>query len=444
MKEEISLTELGAPFQNPPAPVDKALFYKKLSRGALLMMAIFLLIQFTLIVIQDFNKGLQKKMEHWNAVAGVTNDENLFGVQTHRFKRKPAWTFKEMWTGEWQKKFEEWFNKKMIPFRSTLIKLHNQIYYTIFFKSYMYSSGIVIGKNRYLYEKLYMDKYYNVTHAVYTQEKFDKWANDLQTLANFFRQRGQHFIYVVTPSKASFQPEHLPACHRCDPTNTRPDYHGFVATLNKRGFKFINASESTFDVKKELAPFMFPKGGTHWTSLAGAFATRDIMKEMSVKYPLPELQFTYRLDQKPREIDMDLAGLLNLFARPRRYIVPEITIKPMRKKSQKPIKVAIVSGSFMFEVASVMAKTELFDQIDFFFYWKIDHYRNRADTKLKLDPVVGSVMPFESLGIKEDGPGAYDDILKADVVILEENETNMSSPHFRALSEKMLGKKITD
>ena len=412
MKEEVSLIGLESSFQNPDSELNKALFYRKLSRGALLAMAIFLLIQFGLILVNEFSKGLQKKMTHWNAVTGLRNDENLFGVQENKVKKRPEWTFRTMLSGEWQKQFEQWFNTKMIPFRSTLIKLHNQFFYTVFLKSYMYSGGIVVGKQRYLYEMQYITKYYNVAHGKYTQETFNTWADELQTLADFFRQRGQQFIYIITPSKASYQPEYLPVCRRCDPSNTRPDYYGFTNTLKKRGFKFIDASQMVLDAKKDFEPFMFPKGGIHWTSLAGAFATRNLIKEIATKYPVPELQFTYRLDQKPREIDMDLAGLLNVFARPRHYLVPEVVIKPMPRKTKQPLKVAIVSGSFMFEVAGILAKTKLFDQIDFYFYWKVEHYRNTPKTELEADSIIGTLMPFEALrNVNLDDPRAHDDIL---------------------------------
>lgn len=438
MKEEFSLTRLSVEFENKEGE-NKHLLYKKSSRVALSIVLIFLFIQFGLILTNNFSKDLQRKMSKWNAINNMRSDEQqLFGVQK-KAEERPRLIVKTTLSGEWQKGFEAWFNTQMIPFRSKLIKLHNQILYTVFFKSYMYSSQIVIGKKRYLYEMGYIDKYHNLRNLYYSKETFNHWVDDLQEISDFFKGRGQQFIYMVTPSKASYQPEYLPICDRCDLSNTRPDYHGFTSTLKKRGFKFVDTSESILNSKKEFKEFMFPKGGIHWTSLGGAFATRELMKEISLRHPLPPFQFTYRLNQKPtRGIDMDLAQLLNLLSKPKHYLVPEVFFKEHQRKSKKPIKIAIISGSFMFEVANMLARTKLFDQIDFYFYWTVEHYRNTPRTTANADSIIGKFMPFDTLGIHPNNPKMYDDIFSADVVILEENESNLRSEHFKALKKKVI------
>ncbi len=437
IKQKAGLTALEAPSLDTSMHASKVLFYKKLARQSLIAILAFLLLQFSLIFLKDLTENLQKKLIKGYAERSLRNTVDLFGRQ--EAVEKPIWSRSAFFSGSWQKAFDQWFNAHIVPLKPKIIKLGNHIYYALFSKSYMQSGNIIIGKHRYLYELSSVEKYYNLQRQSYDQATLDRWADDLQALSNFFHQRGQTFIYMITPSKASYYPEHLPTCQRCGKIPPRPDYQGLTATLKKRRINFLDASDLILSARTTYEPYLFPKGGFHWTQLSSALAARELMKHISTQHPLPELKFTYRAKPKAEGEDADGARLLNLISTPKSYPTPEVFIQPLTPITSKPLKIAIISGSFMFSVANILVETQLFHQIDFFFYWQVDHYRYRSDKQVKPTVLIQKFMPaFESLGIQPKTPHAYDDILNADVVILEENEPILRSNHFKAFFKKYL------
>ncbi|MFT4059466.1 MAG: hypothetical protein QM652_07950 [Legionella sp.] len=340
----------------------------------------------------------------------------------------PGFTLEKLMNNNLQKEYETWFNDHN-PLKSIFTKFNNQFYYTLFSKSLMYSSNIVIGKKGYLYEKDYIDHYANPNEIPYVQKQFDKWAVELQEVADFFTKRGQKFIYLITPSKATFYPEYIPDSYKKIVTNPRPEYFLKIEALRKTHIPYIDTSKLMLAHKqKSYGNLLFPRGGTHWTMLGAALAGEKIIELISqqTQISLPLLSFSYTVNTRPIGVDKDLLQLCKLLLSPKHYNVPAVIFKANKKPL--PLKLAIVGGSFTNFFRDLFAKANYFSKLDHYYYLIVNHYQISGQGK-KIE-----------IPISREDPASYQDILAADVVILEENEAIPYSNHFRELYFRLLGK----
>ncbi len=341
---------------------------------------------------------------------------------------RPTLALGKFLDGSFQKDYETWVNDHN-PLKSMFTNFNNQFYYSLFSKSLMADSSIVIGKKGYLYEKDYIIQYVNANKIPFTQEKTEKWAANLQELADFFTHRGQQFIYVITPSKAAYYPEYIPNEYTKVVTNARPGYFLKIEALKKIHVPYFDASEYILSKKeKSYGNLLFIRGGTHWTMLGAAFTTKKILALISqqTKKLLPPLSFSYTLSTNPHGVDMDLLYLCKLLFPPRHYAVPHVSFKAL--ENPVPLKVAIVGGSFTNFFVKLFIEANYFSQIDHYYYLILNHYRHSKEG-ITLLPMI------------RNDPASYQAILEADIVILEENEIiPYWSNHFDELYFRLLGK----
>lgn len=360
----------------------------------------------------------------------------------------PQLTWENFISGVFQKQVELWLNEQ-IPLRAPAIRAINQLYYSVFAKSYMEEGSIVIGKGGQLYGKLYLMKYCNSAGLKLIQNQDDKklvkvfdqpanykdfqlWIAELKEVADFFQKRGQKFIYLLTPSKAAYYPEDIPAGFDCSSATPRLEYQMAIAALRQSGINYVDASKIVLDSKGKYPVELFPRTGIHWTSLAAALASRELLLSIShnLGRDLPAIEFSYTIDNNPTGSDVDLLELLNLWHPHRNFPVAKLKFKKLTKQ---PIRLAIVGGSFVHQLTYVLDNSELFCQIDHYYYLHIEHIRY---------PSQGGC------GIQQEAPGSYQGLLSANVVIVEENEANLRSRHLQVLRnilrEKASGMPATD
>lgn len=350
----------------------------------------------------------------------------------------PDFTWRNLMSGVYQKQVEAWLNEQ-IPLRRQIIRATNQLYYSVFAKSYMQEGSIAIGRGEQLYEKTYLMKYCNTAgmKIVPNQEKklvkvfeqpatphdFEKWVGELKEVADFFQRRGQTFIYLITPSKAAYYPEGIPAGFYCSPVTPRTEYRMAISILRKSDLNYIDGSKIVLDAKGKYPVELFPRTGIHWTSLAATLTSRELLARIShtIGRDLP-LEFSYTIDRNPIGSDVDLLQLLNLWRSNRDFPVAKLSFK---KLHTQPIRLAVVGGSFVHQLMYVLDSSEVFCQMDHYYYLQIEHIRY---------PSKGGC------GVEQEDLGSYQGLLSAQVVILEENEANLRSPHFQLLRAALVKK----
>ena len=365
---------------------------------------------FLLNKLFDFNLNDYYNKQLWGIV------ENL---------HKPQINIKNLISHDIQKYYEQLFTNNL-PLRTLTIRLSNQIYYSLFKKSYSYNNQIVIGKNKQLYELAYINNYCGLNNPPFDEVYLLNWANILKELNDFFIRKGKKFIYVITPSKAEYLPSDIPNRFHCDKHGISPHVKTLEAFLSERGIHYISGPHLMIQATKEYKTSMFPRGGTHWNYLAGGVAANAIIQTINqLGIPtLKPLTFNYKL-KKPEGTDVDLTELLNLFKANKKYLVPKLDFKLSPINS---ISLAIVGDSFSDQFLDAFLKSDTFSKIDFYRYFKF----SKTEYKKNSDPLV------EDVNI--NSAHVLDSILAADVVILEENTLNTMSEHgllFHNLMKKL-------
>ncbi len=358
---------------------------------------------------------------------------SLMGVQA-KTGVKAIFTWQNLMSGSFQKQAEDWINMR-IPLRTLAIRATNQFYYSAFAKSYMQNKQIVIGKSGYMYEASYISKYcsdvgtetWKVRQPTASGREVEKWITDLREVSNFFHQRGQAFIYLITPSKAAYFPEKIPQRFTCSPAIPRLEYQMAIAALRDSGLTYVDGSKIVMDGKGKYPVDLFPRGGSHWNLLGATLVTRELLAKISQVsgQTLRPLEFSYIVEPQPQGSDMELLSLANLWgsASDDRYPVPKMSFK---KSARSPVRLAIVGSSFMYKIIEVLDNAGTFCKIDYYYYFETRHERF---------PTVGGC-PVK--GVEQ--PDSHQELLSAPVVILEENEANLRSHHLELLRKVIVKK----
>jgi hypothetical protein len=321
-------------------------------------------------------------------------------------------------SGDWQRYADARFNYEL-PLRRPAVRATNQLYYSAFHSSYMIGSSIVRGRGGQLMEREYIADYCNFSGEVFDDARFDRWAADLQEIRKLVEARGQAFVYLITPAKPAALPEAIPSRMPClAPEAARPRYQAALAALKRAGLPYVDGSALVHQamVGQPVQDF-FTRGGTHWTMLSAATATGPLLGAIHYRDgqgPAP-LQFTWQPGGAPNAVDTDLLDLANLWRRGPPYTVPALSIAAA-PAGQAPRTLAAVGGSFVNQIMDVVAATGQFRQMDYYYYFDTAHLRYPG--RIHHPPSAAD---------------AYQALLQADVVLVEDNETKMPSVHVRQL-----------
>ncbi|MDH4477781.1 MAG: hypothetical protein QE274_15015 [Verrucomicrobiaceae bacterium] len=272
-------------------------------------------------------------------------------------------------TGQYQASLAHQFNSNFAA-RELLIRLTCESWYRLFRQSPL-TSGIVLGKEDCLFTDYHLAKYCLLRTST---AQLEPMVTKLRSLQEACDKVGTPFTVLITPSKASIQPENIPSpwLQRYDP---RPRaYDQFVPLLTKHGVRFVDGRALTLEIKAHEPAPVFPKGGIHWGS-PSAFATAQalITALQSRDKPLKPLEHeTLSLSNSPKGDDADLVRLMNL-ARPWRYPVANLQVKPAEKLPGNPgFNATFIGGSFTTAVAEQLSASGQFSEVDAFFYYKQD------------------------------------------------------------------------
>ncbi len=296
------------------------------------------------------------------------------------------------------------------PVFKPAIRWKNQIYYTLLGTAG--TDRVVVGRNNQLMESGYLEEYCSRDLAV-LRPKAEAWAARLRTLQDAFEARGTPFLYLITPSKVAEQPEIIPAGYRCpgSAADRAAKLGVYTAKLTAHGVHFVDAASPLLSAREHYGIDMFPRGGTHWNTLAAALGTQQVIAAADAQHvtpPLTPFTFTWTMRQTATGADRDLLDIMNLPHPDPRYPVPEVAFQSKAPAGGcKPTRITEIGGSFLMGVNVILEKLACPPDITYWFYW--DHLR------------------FRYAGGKFDKLPADDDVRRAsltdtDLVLLEEND----------------------
>jgi len=336
---------------------------------------------------------------------------------------EPAVSFTNWLNHTLQGHFDDQFSKAYGG-RALFVRLGNQIYYSLFDKSYMQDQSIIIGKHHQLYERWYIEDYCKIRRPM-RRELVAARARQIRELQSELQSRGVPLIILITPNKASIYPEDIPEGFCESPKFSSRDYDNFMSEFAAQHVRIVDGRKVTLAAKAAAAVPLFCQGGTHWNGLGAYYTARQLTQRVGevtrTSVGVLSLQ-QLTVDRNPREIDRDLAALLNLALPPYDYLAPHVRAKK-RSGSEQLGKAVFVGGSFNWALLDLLTKANVFREIDFYYYYKL---------ALETFPV-RTTKPVDRASIDW-----RKDVLSAEVLILEINESNFHSEYIPAFLSDLL------
>lgn len=351
---------------------------------------------------------------------------------------KPA-TRHSFLTGDWQRNSEEWVNRTL-PLRPLFVRWNNQLFYSLFQKSYAQNEGLIIGKGQQLYGLDYLHRHCSVPSWTNPQPTADgkqarlvddlssgkhdmaQWIRTLQQIATFYQKRDKTFLYVIAPSKPAIVPEGIPDTILCAPPDRRNlEYKQQIQALARSGLPYVDSFQILEQAKERYDTPLFPRGGIHWNMLGATIVTQQIYEKIDQlsDQSLPPLEFSYQVTHQPTGTDQDLLMLLNLAIPDKNYPVPQVTVKPVL--AQK-LKLTMLGDSFMEQPLQVFNQLNVFCQLDEYRYLKL---RNQLPTANRCGSTI-------------DAQEHLREILDADVLVVMETSSGMNAKYITEFRNELV------
>ena len=311
--------------------------------------------------------------------------------------------------------------KENLPGRDIVIRLLNQVKYTVF--NISGNGTVAIGEDKELFSSESLNYY---THGLYyvDENAISTLVDKLNLLNDICNGTGKKLIVTTTPTKIRYYEDKMPFVDIIlnafqEKKYVRP-YDVLAKELNKTNIKFFDCIEYINENENKLTKDgsrVFPQTGHHWSTFNGkkiGLAFRNYI-EQSTNYKLPKIRIIATPSDIPEYPDADLYDILNLIEKPRGDYY-ETSIKYDSIELSMPsflISGGSFTGELLFqfftfgidnEVIHISNKTCL-----------LDHYERQVEFE-----------DYSELPILEN-------LKKIDIIVLEINELNVYNATFGLL-----------
>lgn len=276
------------------------------------------------------------------------------------YHSKPVLSQKIWFTAGYQKEYELYFNDT-IGFHNELIRLRNQIDYSLFNKCHSFDTEM--GKEGFLFP---VNQYATYLGKTKTAEGiFDFMIEKLAVLKDTLKAHNKNLILIFAPTKGAVHRSVAPDW--CDDKKVAESDHDYLirkargANINCLDFySWFNQGKFNYDV--------FTKMGAHWSTYAGALAGDSMVHyfEKLHKCDLPDVKFSrVEVVDTPRYQDDDLFKALNLFSQTPKDTYRYLTMQ-YEKSNKSKVNALFISDSFFFTFHYLPG--EVFENYAFWFY----------------------------------------------------------------------------
>ena len=235
----------------------------------------------------------------------------------------PKLNFENYCSGKLQGQTEKYIAENF-GFREPIIRGYNQYVWDFFHKTYV--GSIVVGKDKWLYGKEFIDDMLGQRWKEYADspeqltEKFTLEAERIRKVQEILAEYDKHLFVIMEPGKTRTYPEHLKK-GLLDEVERRKDCEDYCvaadvypAIFDRLGVYYINIDQWFQQCKDEVDYQLYPQTGTHWSNLAALHATDSILHYMEWlgNQKLTRLEISETLFDTTMKPDNDLEKILNI------------------------------------------------------------------------------------------------------------------------------------
>lgn len=322
----------------------------------------------------------------------LCSEPPLFGIyQGTQIPGADSLTLRSWFSGSFRDAAESGI-RDQLGFRRTLIRIHNQLDYSLF--RIIHAEGFIAGRHGYLFEEDYIHEYtgkYFIGKA-----PLDLKVRRLKAVQEELKRRGTCLLVVIEPGKASFFPEYIPRRYRPENrTLTNLDY--LKQRMDARGVEYIDLDRWFRAMKDTCRYKLFPEYGMHWSIYSVALTADSLSDYLRTRCGLavPGVSVgEVEISDSLRGSDRDIADMLNLLVP-----LPRVTAAypAVRFDSVKPVLNVIAIADSYFNNLYYDYAPHLFRNTEYWYYnSSLYHGNSYGDTKVDHSNLV-STLPSADL-----------------------------------------------
>lgn len=264
--------------------------------------------------------------------------------------------------------FQDTLNTRLenhIGFRNTLVRVNNQIDYSLFNKAN--AEGVIVGKHGELFEEDYLKE---ATGMYYVGDYvWKRKAAELKAVQDTLASLGKTLVVVLEPGKATYYPERMPRKYLGN-TENPSNYEQLLKSFTDQQLNVLDLDAYFRLMKNEQSHPLFLRGGTHWSYYGAALAadtTLSYLRHLSgMDLPNMKIEGIHQPDTI-RHPDNDIGLAMNLLF-PLRHEEPVYPIIRFGESNSKRPDVLIVGDSFYFNWLNDLIPSSAFGNFDFWYY----------------------------------------------------------------------------
>lgn len=289
--------------------------------------------------------------------------------------KRPVFRWDYYYYRGFQPVFQKYAEEKM-GFRSTFVKLRNQLDYSVF--KYTEAPGVVIGKNGMLFIESYIQ---NCRGSVFKGEgQIKHEVSQLRMIQDELKRHKVDFLLIFAPGKATFYSEMIPDHYKQRPVT---NYQCYIKALAGSGINFIDMNAWFHKLKGKTKYPLYPLNGTHWSCYGIGLAADSMFRytEKLRNIDLPDFSWDQvTISDSMRYADNDVGVLMNLWWPLKNIPMPYPHFIYKQEGKTRP-KVISVGDSYWWGFTYTGITANVFVKDHYWFYFR-DIMENEQKTGL--------------------------------------------------------------
>jgi hypothetical protein len=251
-----------------------------------------------------------------------------------------------------------------IGFHHDLVRLNNQLYYSLYRTAQ--ANKVVIGKENCLYDQVHIDSYLGKDYI--GQSAIYKKIAAYLALRNLLKKKDITLLLVVVPGKGTALSDFLPANQeaKIGPSN----YEVFANGLDSLHVPYLDLVKWYQQVEGQSKYPLYALGGNHWSEYCGTLAGDTLLGFMEMqlhaeinRYHVRKVNYPVAPSPIDDDINLGMNLLLPIQNAPMAY--PEIEWQGIPRR----FRVLSVGDSFYFKAFTELT-VQSFQQSHFWFYFR--------------------------------------------------------------------------
>jgi len=280
-------------------------------------------------------------------------------------RKKPSLNLDNWFSEKYQKRIEKYAAQKF-GFANWFVRVENQIQFTFYNKAK--ARDAIVGKEKYLYEKSYIDAYYG--NDFMGKKPIQELYTKLKLLSDTLETLNKKILIVFAPGKGRFFSEYIPDDLKAEKKLTNLKY--CVETVDSLGLDYIDMSTWFINMKDTASFPLYAKTGIHWSTYGVKLAIDSIATYCQNNLGLTLNNYTWKPIDMSLDLtttDMDIEKGMNMIFKIPNYPMPYTKMKFTERKPNTA-RTIIIADSFFWQMFNLEFTTKLFQKGQFWFYNK--------------------------------------------------------------------------